>query len=468
MNRLNLAASLAAASLAAACAAGPDYQATTPSAGAGPFVGAGAPTLFAADEPPADWWRLYQDPVLDRLVGEALENNKDVAVAAANLAQVRAVLSETRAGRLPSTTLTGGATRARQPSVLTGQDVDSETVRAGLDVSYEIDLAGRVRRSVEASRADAEAATAALDVVRVSVAAETARAYADACAGALRISVAERSRDLLAETAGLTRRQLDAGRGTGLDVSRAQAQTEAAQAALPPLQAERDAALFRLAVLVGRPPAEVSPEAKACGKPPELASLIPVGDGASVLRRRPDVRQAERRLAAATARIGVATASLYPSVSLGGSIATVGGEGATFGSNSQFSVGPLISWSFPNIAVARARIAQADAAAQGALATFEQTTLVALQETETALNAYAKELDRRDALRRARDQGARAVSLSRLRQQAGLDSFLTVLDAERTLADLEAQLAQSEALIATRQIALFKALGGGWSSAPAA
>jgi NodT family efflux transporter outer membrane factor (OMF) lipoprotein len=454
-----------AAALLTACAAGPDYRAPAPpgATATGPFVSA-APSLVSPETPPGDWWRLYRDPALDGLVTDALANNRDVAVAAANLAEVRALLSEARAARLPDTIVSGAATRARQPNPVTREPLETDTVSAGLDVSYEVDLFGRVRRLTEAARAEADAAQAALDVVRVSVAAETARAYADACGANAQLTVARRTLGLLQDSANLTGRQLEAGRGTGLDVARAQAQLETTRASVPPLEAQRDAALFRLSVLVGRPPAEISPAARDCAAIPQIASLIPVGDGAALLRRRPDVRQAERRLAAATARIGVATASLYPSVSLGGSIATIGGAGQDFGDDYQFSVGPLISWSFPNIAVARARIAQADAAAQGALAAFEQTNLVALQETETALSAYARELDRMSALRRARDESARAVSLSRMRQQAGLDSFLTVLDAERTLAGLEAQLAQSQAQVASNQIALFKALGGGWSA----
>lgn len=465
MSRLPLALSLTAALLASGCAAvGPDYQPPKPAEGAtGAFVGAAA-GLTQADEPPADWWRLYQAPALDGLVADALANNRDLAAAEANLAQVRAILAETRAGRLPTTGLSASLQRTRQPNPLTGAPVEATTSSAGLDVSYEVDLFGRIGRSIEAARADVEATAAARDVVRVSVAAETTRAYADACAANLQLAAVERSRTLLADTAALTRRQLDAGRGTALDVSRAETQVQTVRAAIPPLEAARDAALFRLAVLTGRTPANVSPDARACAAPPTLASPIPVGDGASLLRRRPDVRQAERQLAAATAAIGVATADLYPSISLGGSLGTLGGGGQHLGDDFQFSVGPLIRWSFPNQAVARARIAQADAAAQAALASFEGVTLNALAEVETALNAYARELDRRAALTQARDESARAVAMSRRRFDAGADSFLSVLDAERTLADLESQLAQSQAAVASRQIELFKALGGGWGA----
>ncbi|HEY9233815.1 MAG TPA: TolC family protein, partial [Phenylobacterium sp.] len=202
-----------------------------------------------------------------------------------------------------------------------------------------------------------------------------------------------------------------------------------------------------------------------CAAVPQVRRLIPVGDGAGMLARRPDVRQAERELAASTARIGVATAGLYPSVSLGGGISTIAENAGDLGDDYQFSIGPLIRWSFPNILAARARVKQAGASAEGALASFEKANLTALQETETALNAYARELDRRAALKRARDEGEKAAKLARLRLEAGSDSLLNVLVQERNLASLEAQLAQSDAQVTTDQIALFKALGGGWEKA---
>ena len=197
-----------------------------------------------------------------------------------------------------------------------------------------------------------------------------------------------------------------------------------------------------------------------------MTQPIPVGDGAALLARRPDVRQAERQLAAAAARVNVATASLYPTISLGGSIGSTALDAGDLGEdqNFRFGFGPLISWSFPNIVAARARIEAADARTQAALADFDQTVLEALQETETALSNYANELDRRTALTEARDQANRALELSRLRFTAGAESFLTVLDAQRTLVQSEAQLAQSDALVTTYQVALFKALAGGWTA----
>lgn len=462
MIRLKPISALLAATALSACAAGPTYQVPSPVAsGQGAFVSAEA-SIATPEAPPGDWWRLFQDPALDGLVQEALVANKDVAVAAANLSRVRAVLSETRSGLLPSTTMSASGQRVRAQNVVSGQYGDFDQYSAGFDMSYEVDLFGRVRRSLEANRADVAAAQAALDVVRISVAAETARAYADICAANAQIAVAKRTIELQQNTYDLTVRQLDAGRGTAADTSAAATQLETSKAALPSLDAQRSAALFRLALLTGKTPAEAPQAVLSCQTTPQVAQAIPVGDGAGMLARRPDVRQAERELAAATARIGVATASLYPSVTIGGGIATTGARTGDLGDDYSFNIGPLISWNFPNILAARARVKQAGAGAEGALANFEKVNLTALQETETALTQYARELDRRAALRRARDEGAKAAQLARLRNEAGADSLLAVLVAERQLALLEAQLAQSDAQVTTNQIALFKALGGGW------
>lgn len=465
-----LTASAVAALLTSACAVGPKApDATLPPAASGAFMGASTPAVSAA-QARDDWWRLYADPVLDGLIEQALAENNDLEAADANLRRVRAALGEARSGRLPSTTVNAAANRSRAsaatvPGLPAGQKApEVETYDVGLDVAYEIDLFGRVGSSIRAARADADAAAAARDVVRVTVAAETARAYADACSANAQIAVAERTLQLQTETAGLTQRLLDAGTGNGLDVARARAVLDQTRAGLPPLRAQRDGALFRLAVLTGRPPAEASQAARACAAPPRLNQPIPVGDGAALLARRPDVRQAERALAAAGARVNVATADLFPSIRLGGGFGATALDSNGLGDseNFHFSVGPLISWSFPNVLAARARIKQAGAASDAALATFDQTVLTALQETETALANYASELDRNAALKAARDQAATAARLSRLRFDAGADSFLTVLDAERTLAGADAQLASSDALITTYQIAVFKALAGGW------
>jgi NodT family efflux transporter outer membrane factor (OMF) lipoprotein len=455
----------------AGCMVGPDYHAApVPAAGQGGFVAA-TPKTAAADAPPGDWWRLFNDPVLDRLVGEAFAANTDIRVALANLRRARAVLSEARNQRVPQTTVSGGGGYGRTTSYnAQGQPrgVDSEFYQLGFDLSYEVDLYGRVARSIEAAKADTAAAAAARDAVVVTVAAETARAYADACSAARQQAVAENSLKIQSNSFDLTERLYQAGRSSPLDVSRARAQLETTRAQIPAFAANRRAALYRLAVLTGKPPEQVDADAARCTAPPRLNTPLPTGDGAALLKRRPDVRQADRTLAAATARIGVATAELYPQIAIGGSAGTFAtSPGDLFkSSGTTFSIGPLISWSFPNIGATRARIRQAEASAEGALASFDGTVLVALREAETALSDYGGGLDQNAALRLARDQSAEAARIVRLRYGAGAESFLAVLDAERTLANAEAQLAASDAQLTTQQIAVFKALGGGWEQAP--
>ena len=241
-----------------------------------------------------------------RLVEEALNNDTDLREAAANLGRARAVLRETRSALFPSATLNASATYSRQSGDqlgFQGVATQGESYDLGIDASYQIDLFGRIRRAIEASRADVGAAQAAFDVSRITVAAETARAYADACSAAQQLAVARESLRVQEQTFDLTRRLFEGGRGTALDTSQAGAQLEQVRATVPTLEAQRQAALFRLAVLTGRPPAEFPREVAACETPPALARPIPVGDGAQLLARRPDVRASERRLAAATARI---------------------------------------------------------------------------------------------------------------------------------------------------------------------
>lgn len=449
------------------CAVGPNYVAPLPDAPAQtPFMGS-TDTSFAVQEPPAEWWTLFNAPVLDRLIQEALAANTDLRVAAANLEQARAVLGETRSQRLPSTTLSGGGSYGRTSGAaagLPGAGPEGETYDIGFEVGYQVDLFGRIRRGIEAGRADVGAAQASYDVARITVVAETARAYADACSTGRQLTVARETLRLQEDTFAITRRIVDAGRGSDLELSQAAALLEQTRSSIPSLEGERRAALFRLAVLTGKPPAEFPADVADCDTVPQVSSTIPVGDGATLLARRPDVRAAERRLASATARVGVATAELYPSISLGGSIGSTAGSGDDLFSNRglRFSLGPLISWSFPNIGAARARLAQAEAGADGALATFDGAWLDALQETESALARYAAERDRLTILTRGSEQSAQAARLAGLRYEAGAESFLTVLDAQRTLASAQAQQATSEAELSSRTIGLFLALGGGW------
>jgi len=449
-----------------ACAAGPEYHRPgTPAAAAAPFIGVTSPAVSSA-EASDRWWQLYHDPVLDRLIADALAANTDIRVAVAHLEKARAQLRGARSDRLPQTGIAGSGTYSRVPDSqeVPGEGRQNWSVDAGLNVAYEVDLFGRVKRSIEAARGDLGAAEGDADAVRVAVVSDTVRAYVDATSSAERLAVANGTVALLDRSIRITTARFDAGRSDRLDVIRVTALRDQQKAQVPGLVAERDAALFRLATLTGRAPQDLPADARNQVTTPVLAQPIPVGDGRALLARRPDVRAAERKLAADTARIGIATADLYPRISLGGSVGTTSlGLGDVIGGGPfRWLLGPLISWAFPNQEAIRARIAGAKADTAASLATFDGTVLGALEETETALSRYSHALETQQALRSARDEAARAARISLARQREGQIDFLTVLDAQRTLATAEADLAEAGRNVAFAQVDLFRALGGGW------
>ena len=463
------------AALAGCGTVGPDYRvpagaAINRSAASAPLLGA-AEAPFTASALPPEWWRLYQDTTLDRLIRQALAANIDLRVASANLARVRALQDEVEVAAGPSAGVSAapaygrgsGAAKGRSDSLPAGFSHD-----AGVNVSYQVDLFGKIARAVEAAGADTQAAQAGYDLARVTVVADTARAYVDACAAARQMTVAQGSIDLQARFVDLTGQRVRGGRGTALDTSRARGQLEQLRAGFPTLRAQQRSAQYRLAVLTGDVPAVLDAQVAQCKAAPRLTAPIPVGDGVALLRRRPDIRQAERALASASARIGVATAELYPSISLGLSAGS-SGTLAQFGASNamRWSLGPLISWTLPSTGSAHSRIAQAEAGSAMALARFDGAVLNALRDVETALTVYARELDRHAALTAARDQDALASSQARTLFRAGRTDFLTTLDADRTLAAAEGSLALSEAQLSSDQVNLFLALGGGWEQQPA-
>jgi NodT family efflux transporter outer membrane factor (OMF) lipoprotein len=469
-----LAVTASLAALAACTTVGPDYKVpeaaklNAPTA-QGAFIESKTSAVSQAPVPEG-WWKLYDDPVLDGLVLEALTANTDLRIAAANLARAHAVSAEADDAGGFSVGASAAAMHARESGeqFLLPEPLPVENLAdVGVKVSYQVDLVGRIRRAAEAAHADADASQAALDLARVSVAADVARAYVEACASGHELAVAQRSLDLQIRSLAVTRKLVAAGRGTSLDTTRARAQLDLSRAALPTFESRRRAALYRLASLTGKTPAQFPKAVEACVAPPRLSQPLPVGDGAALLKRRPDVRQAERGLAGAMARIGVATAALYPSVSFGlgagstGLLADIGQPAAN-----RWNLSSLISWTLPGEGE-HARIRGAEAGADAALARFDGVVLNALRETETSLAVYAHELDRNAALKSARDEAATAEGQAQTLYRAGKSPYLTGLDAQRTLATSEAALAASDGALAADQVNLFLALGGGWENAPA-
>jgi NodT family efflux transporter outer membrane factor (OMF) lipoprotein len=464
-----LPAVLAGACLAA-CRVGPNYHAPAlPPKAEAPLVSLNAAVETTAT-PPDAWWRLYDDPRLDQLVQEALKANFDLAAADANFAAARAALSAVHANRYPSTGIVAGGVYGRDPvteEILELQGQRPQTLwlfEDAFQMAYEVDLFGRVHRAIEAANANADAVAAARDDVRVVVAAETARAYAALCALGEEIDVAHRSLDVVSHQADITTHQYEAGGNSQFDVKRAEALVAQVESSIPTLEGQRRAALFELTAVLGRTPAEAPQDVEACRRPPQLTALLPIGDGAALIRRRPDVRQAERRLAAATAQIGVATADLYPTIRLAGFYGGAAVQVSQLGTNlgEAWGIGPSISWTFPNQAGPRARIRQAKASQAAALASFDSVVLTALKETEQALALYTAALDHRRSLVLAQDRIHTSFDIAKNDYLAGGVSNLDVLTTEQSLVALDASVASADAELIQDQIAVFKALGGGW------
>ena len=463
-----------AAMSAAACTVGPAYHAPEAPAGAAAPLATGDPAAASAEAPPDDWWRLYEDPRLDHLLAAAFAANADLAAAQANLTAAGAFLRASRAARYPDTALLAGGSYGRDPATdeileLGGhRPTDTWVLEDFLQVSYEVDLFGHVRRTVEAAGASAGAAVAARDAVKVTVAAETARAYAQVCSLGQQIAVARHSLAVVDHEREITAQREQAGAGSRFDLARAQGLAAQARSAIAPLEGQRRAALYQLTALLGRTPAFAPAEVDDCVAPLRLSRPIPVGDGALLLRRRPDIRQAERNLASATARIGVATADLYPRIRLdgfyGGAAANL--KDLTSEPGLAWGIGPAVSWNFPNQAGARARVRQAQANAAAALAAFDSVVLTALKETQQALAAYNAELEHHRWLRDAQQNAQGAFAMAHERFLAGSISNLDLLTSEQALVTADAAVAAAETALVQDQIAVFKALGGGWQADP--
>jgi outer membrane protein, multidrug efflux system len=448
------------------CAAGPDYR--QPDTAAPAEFARSDSALYTDAEMEADFWRRLEDPLLTRLVDEALAANHDLRIALARYDRARALLRESSFDRTP--TVTAGATVGEQrisadqlPGVPRSQR-DGESYDATIAATWELDFFGRVRRNVESQRAEAEASSADLAAAQVSVVAELAQTYFQLRGVQQQLEVARNNADNQRDSLNLVQARLDAGSGTELDVAQARSQLESTLSLIPALESEIAVATHRIAVLAGLQPAALIVELETAAALPRLPAHIPAGAPGDLLRRRPDILAAERRLAGATARIGVATADLFPRFTLGGLIGSQATDvDALFERDSETrSIALGIDWSFLDVGRVRTRIAAADADAAGNLASYEQTVLLALEEAENALVRYARLQREREHLLAAAAAGSDAARLARLRFDGGIADFLQVLDAERSQLETEDRLVQSETRSAVALVALYRAMAGGW------
>jgi outer membrane protein, multidrug efflux system len=466
-SRPGIIASLAVVAVLAGCAVGRNYHRPETPVDAH-FANAGEPGLELGNAVER-YWTGFADPSLNRLIEDALAHNKSLAVAEANLRAARAAKRLSGFDQYPTVTLTGSYQHSlesqQQLPGIDRQDREFDTAQGGFDGLWELDLFGRVRRSVEAARADLGASEAILRDARVSIIAEAARDYFILRGLQDQLALTERNADNQLRSLKLTRTRLDAGRGNELDTSRAEAQWQTTLASIPTLQASIATTTYRLSVLTGRQPTALGEELAAPAVPTlTLPTLNAIGTPEQLLRRRPDVRVAERRLAAATARIGVATGDLFPKVTM---LGEAGYWAPTFGDFGQsearfFSVGPSISWAAFDLGRVTARISSAKAQTDAALAGYEGAVLNALEDAEGTMITYGRSQSRRAALQVAAAASDKAADLARRRFEGGLIDFLEVLDAERTALSAELLLSQSRTDTATSLIAVYKALGGGW------
>lgn len=467
----SLFATVVCASGLAACAVGPDYR-NPPTVATG--KGWTQPVATEADLAPLDlsqWWTSLGDPTLNRLVAQALEQNLDVRQATARIAESRAALDYAAGGYAPAVDARASVSRREQSrngplpiGSIPGIERYQSIYEPGFDAAWEIDLFGGTRRSVESARATLEASEADATTTRISIAAETARTYLTLRGTQNELAARTASVTALRKIRDLTMKRVESGDLSSADMDSVQATLDQAAAALPPLEAQRHAAAVSLGLLLGGlPEREIALEDDDV---PELAlSPFPVGERAELLRRRPDVRAAERRLAASSANIGVATAELFPKLSInasGGfqSIST----GNLFDSGSRtWSVAPLISWRIFDGGRVRANIHAAEAREQTAALAYEEAVLAALNDAEQQLTHYRHGLEATASQTAALASARRAYEHTTKRYAAGDVSLIDMLNAERTLRDAEKNEATTRTSTAIHLVALCKALGGGWS-----
>jgi multidrug efflux system outer membrane protein len=407
------------------------------------------------------WWRQLDDPVLAQLEDAALAANHDVRSAIARLDEARAVFDEDRRALYPKATLGASADlRDQQVPGFIDQPVRINTYRAAFDASWELDLFGRVRAAIAAASANAESVEAALASMQVSVAADVARNYFELRGLQQRMAVLDRSLVNQREALHLTTVRRDEGIGEEQDVASASARVSAIEAEIPPIRVALAAHEYRLAVLTGRAPGELTVDL-APRAYPVLAKTIALGPPDQLLSRRPDVRAAERRLAATAATEGVAAADLYPRITIAGTLGLLAGRGRLFGNDSRaWAVTPALQWSAFDLGSARARLRGAQAMTREVLADYEKTMLLALEETDTALVTYGQRQERLVKLTDEVRESARAANIARARYREGVADYLLLLDAERTQLQAEDGAAQAETDVFTAFVGLYRALGG--------
>lgn len=473
-NRYGIAAVFTAAILSVlltACTVGPDFQhpeTAVPSHWSELGQEAVGQSRPVPDEDLASWWAVFRDPILSSLVERAATANLDLKLAEARIRQARAARAVAAGGLGPTLDASGDYRRGHSSITTSGGQTESITedrYQTGFDAAWEIDLFGGRRRSLEAAEADLQAAVESRRDVLVSLMAEVARNYIQLRAYQQQIIITRKNLEVQQHSGRLTRERFAGGFVSGLDVAAAEVQTATTAAQIPLLESAARQTIHNLGILVGEAPATLNAKLSPAGAIPGAPPDVPAGVPSDLLRRRPDIRLAEARIHGATARIGVATAELFPKFTIAGSIGYQSDDlGALFDGVNQFwSFGPSALWRLFESGRLRAGIDVQNALQEQEIIAYRQTVLSALQEVENALVASAKEQTHRDALVLATDASRRSVTLAETLYTEGLTDFINVLQAQQALLNTENALVQSTAEVSTNLVALYKALGGGWS-----
>jgi outer membrane protein, multidrug efflux system len=446
-----------------ACAVGPNYR--EPPTAAASLANAQSPGVVAQD-PEGTWWQQFDDAELNSLVRRGLVQSLDLRIAYDRVREARAVFVGNELDLAPHVPLQAGYARSNEQEPGLGtQRLNLATYTLGFDASWEIDLFGHVRRSIEVARADLGAQQENLRDVQVAIAAEIARNYYELRGAQRRLQVARDNLDSARQTLELTRTRYEAGRVGEIDVQRARAREAATLALIPPLELAQQRATYRLAVLLGQRPGTLDDELKPA-EVPTYAKALPIGDPTELLRRRPDVRAAERQLAAAVARVGVATSNLFPRVNINGFVGFLSGNFSHVFSSSSgndaraWSVTPNVSWAAFDLGSVRAQLRANEAQSDAAAANYEKVVLAALEDAEISLVAYSRAQTQLKSLAEQAEASQRAAALAELQYREGLVDFLTLLDAQRTQLEAEDALAQAQTQVNVDVVAVYKAMGG--------
>jgi NodT family efflux transporter outer membrane factor (OMF) lipoprotein len=455
----------------AGCAVGPDYQPPKASASAQQWTSplAGGETNGPVDL--AAWWKNFGDTNLDSLMTVAVQSNLTLRIAEAHVREARAERDVMAGSLWPSVGTSGSYSRNRFgqnsfPPLPPGTPLDYNLYSASFDAAWELDIFGGTRRAVESASAEIGAAEYGQRDVLVSLLAEVARNYIGARGYQQRLDITRQNIQVQQEIMNLTSNRFENGLSSDLDVQQATALLTATEAEVPSLETGFDQSVRHLAVLLGQPPGALMDEMSVEKSIPLTPPTVPVGLPSDLLQRRPDVQRSERELAAATARIGAAKADLFPKFSLTGfagleSIST--GNFFNYASR-DWSAGPTVQWEIFEAGSIRANVRVQNARQEQALDAYQQTVLVALEDAENALTAYAREQTRRESLSQSVQANEQALELSTQLYNSGLADFLGVLDSERSLYAAQDALVQSDQTVSLNLVQLYKALGGGWQN----